>query len=84
VEPDLNHYYFICIAIHVIVTNLSEGYSESDFRLFYAVYVGAGKSSRMRGIVTWLIALSLESELMCPAIDNPASWEIRAVVCNRK
>jgi hypothetical protein len=34
-----------------------EGFSESNIRLFKANNVRAGKISRMRGNVTWLIAL---------------------------
>jgi hypothetical protein len=36
---------------------LVECYSESNFRLFSAIIVEAGESSRVRGSVTWLAAL---------------------------
>jgi hypothetical protein len=34
-----------------------EGYSQSNFRLFWTTNVEAGESSRMRGSVIYLIAL---------------------------
>jgi hypothetical protein len=77
-------------------TSVCEGYSESKHRLFYAtdIQVGTGTElaqARYRHMTNCrvnqhltghlvFVLVSTERATICPAIDNPANCEIRAVI----